>query len=196
MIRKVAQGREGRSLRPIAALGLSLTLLSMGGCGIVERSQQCGSLATVMRKNESRLAPSLPPDPSAEVLRDRASSLNSFSDDLTHVHLKLPELIKIRRAIVEQLSQITKRLDAAAESVVESREAQKSADLAKAEQDRERAENTARAPSNAKRRNNPASAFRTKQHQALRKYMQVRAEVDTATTETAQLMKKLEHICH
>ena len=167
-----------------------------------------------MQKNESKLAPSLPPDPTPEILRSRASALSTFADDLTHVQLKMPELIKLRRDIIEQLNKITQSLETAAESAVESAEAQTgAADLAKAEQDRDPVEEpvqereaakpssteaakTAQALANAKRRNNPALAFRAKQNQASRKYMLARADVETARTKTDELMRKLQQTCH
>src|SRR5690606_3137572 len=92
-------------------IGLGLTLLFLTGCGVVERSQQCGRLAEAMHKNESKLASSLPADPNSEVLRDRANSLSKFAGDLQHVYLKVPELIQFRRDITEQLSAISQSLE-------------------------------------------------------------------------------------
>lgn len=181
-------------------IGLGLMLLFLTGCGVVERSQQCESLAEAMRKNESHLAPSLPADPTSDILHDRANSLSKFADDLKHVYLKVPELIQFRRDITEQLSAISQSLELAAEAVTEKTDAERDADLASEAQsktsDDEPAEEQAAPEGRAKRKSKPTSSVHAKQRQASRKYLRAQAEVDAARTKTEELLRKLQQVCH
>lgn len=183
-------------------IGLGLTLLFFTGCGVVERSQQCGSLAEAMRKNESNLAPSLPAEPSSKILHDRANSLSKFADDLKHVYLKVPELIQFRRDITEQLSAISQSLELAAEAVTEKTDAERDgAEEAQSKtRDEEPVEIEPAAPEQdtgrAKRKSKPTSSLPAKQRQASRKYLRAKAEVDAARTKTEELLRKLQQICH
>lgn len=183
-------------------IGLGLTLLFLTGCGVVERSQQCGSLAEAMRKNESDLAPSLPADPSSEILHARANSLSKFADDLKHVYLKVPELIQFRRDITEQLSAISQSLELAAEAVTEKTDAERDAaeEAQSKTRDEEPVDVEQAAPEQdtgrAKRKSKPTSSLHAKQRQASRKYLRAKAEVDAARTRTEELLRKLQQICH
>ena len=185
-------------------IGLGLMLLFLTGCGVVERSQQCESLAEAMRKNESNLAPSLPADPSSDILHDRANSLSKFADDLKHVYLKVPELIQFRRDITEQLSAISQSLELAAEAVTEKTDAERDAALVEEAQSKTRDEEpvdveqatSEQDTGRAKRKSKPTSSLHAKQRQASRKYLRAQAEVDAARTKTEELLRKLQQVCH
>ncbi len=196
-------------------LFLALSLLA-SGCHVVERSRNCQKIADALEESHAALAPALPANPSPDALAHKAKLYAQLRKRLEGLGALTGELDPMRRELVEQLGELSRKLDEAADAVSDANEAREAADEAerkakdeakrKAERTAQAEDGNAAAPGATKPKNpskraygpgkrSPAAAHRERQNKSTHRYAKARAGLEKTTHKVEETMQRLNGTC-